>query len=265
MIKYLGLLFKIACPVLEIRHTAKKYLKHPERNQNGEFFYYIQRKIKKVIDKRIKVKWIISGQENIPADSNYLLVGNHQSNFDPVFLVAESKKEMTFVSKKENFDFFFLTPILTALNCIPMDRSSLKDEVRAIKTASELLKNKPGLSLGIYPEGTRSKDPNHEIQEFKPGALKPAFNASKPIVPIAIWGGFRILDKKFRMKSYPVQVTYLKPISVEEINSSSTVEISKKIENMIKEEVEKMRKLDSKYLEECKVITKKLPVLFKGI
>jgi 1-acyl-sn-glycerol-3-phosphate acyltransferase len=137
MIKYLGLLFKIACPVLEIRHTAKKYLKHPERNQNGEFFYYIQRKIKKVIDKRIKVKWIISGQENIPADSNYLLVGNHQSNFDPVFLVAESKKEMTFVSKKENFDFFFLTPILTALNCIPRDRSSLKDEVRAIKAASE--------------------------------------------------------------------------------------------------------------------------------
>jgi 1-acyl-sn-glycerol-3-phosphate acyltransferase len=108
------------------------------------------------------------------------------------------------------------------------------------------LASEPSLSFAIFPEGTRSRDIHHQLGAFKPGALKAAYNASKPIVPVAIYGTFRCLDKKCKMKAYPVQISFLKPHLPEEFQNTSTVDMAKIIEEEVKKEVERLREEDKK-------------------
>ena len=46
----------------------------------------------------------------------------------------------------------------------------------------------------IFPEGTRSKNINHEVNEFKAGSFKMAMSQGVDIYPVATWGSFRVLD-----------------------------------------------------------------------
>ena len=117
-----------------------------------------------------------------------------------------------------------------------IDRSNLKQEVRAIMKLSKSLEENRELSYVVFPEGTRSRDPNHLVQEFKPGSLKMAYNSKTSILPVALYGTFRVLDKKMNMKKFPVQVKFLKPIPYEEYKGMKTTEIA----DMVKSRIEKV-------------------------
>lgn len=131
----------------------------------------------------------IKGVGNIPASGGALLVSNHLSFSDSIFLPLNVPRPVAFLAKKEYFTGRGLKGTLTrmffqAANQIPMDRSggaaSLSSLAEGVRTLRE------GKLLGIYPEGTRS--PDGKLYKGKIGVAKLALEAGVPVIPVAMIG-----------------------------------------------------------------------------
>ena len=96
----------------------------------------------------------IEGRENVPKDRNCILMGNHQCLLDPVTLaLCVPDREIHFMGKKELFENKALGWVFRQVHGFPVDRGNM--DMGAIRTAMGVLK--AGETLGIFPEGTRSK------------------------------------------------------------------------------------------------------------
>ena len=100
----------------------------------------------------------IEGRENVPKDRNCILMGNHQCLLDPVTLaLCVPDREIHFMGKKELFENKALGWVFRQVHGFPVDRGNM--DMGAIRTAMGVLK--AGETLGIFPEGTRSKSWAH--------------------------------------------------------------------------------------------------------
>ncbi len=124
----------------------------------------------------------IQGNENVPETGAVIFAPNHISWLDPCVLAASTSRQMGFFAKKELFIFPF-NIFFHAVGAFPVDR--MGNATRAIRTAIKLLGQ--GLSLAIFPEGTRnlSEDP---LLPAKRGVGLIARKADRPIIPVAITG-----------------------------------------------------------------------------
>lgn len=125
----------------------------------------------------------VIGKKNYNKKSKYVIVSNHQSAFDPFILDMCFGKRIRFIAKKElwkNKEKSFLFD--NVLGCIPVDRSKGLT-MSATKKIYSLLNNNE--CLGLFPEGTRVNDTNHELQ-VKNGACVFAIKTKTPILPCFI-------------------------------------------------------------------------------
>lgn len=149
----------------------------------------------------------IYGAENEPkGKGGYILASNHCSSIDPMVVVQGIHHNYVhFMSKAELFDIKVLSPVIRALGAFPVSRGT--GDTTAIDTAIQTIQNNE--VLGLFPEGTRSKDGN--LQRFKSGLALIAQKTGAPVLPVTIT---YTNGKKFRSK---VVVTYGKLISHEEL------------------------------------------------
>ena len=155
----------------------------------------------------------ITGQENIPDNENVIIVANHKSFLDPIFMmIAVRNRRIIPVAKKELFDVPVLKHILKKLEVIPIDRAN-----PGLTTIREILKQiKNGRILGIFPEGTRS--PMDKFLPAKPGVGLFAAKTKSEIIPMSIITKYRVFSKVKIIIGKPVDMTkyYGKKISKEE-------------------------------------------------
>ncbi len=178
----------------------------------------------------------IIGLENIPKDTAVLFAGNHQGNFDIPILLANIPIPIGFVAKTELQKLPMVSTWMRLLDCVFIDRKDMRQSLRAITEAIEILKS--GQSMVIFPEGTRSK--GMEMQPFKPGSLKMAARASAPIVPVTIIGSYRILEEgNNRVKPAKVKVIFSAPI--ETANTEKSTDLTVMVYEIIKENLIKYR------------------------
>ncbi|WP_304206770.1 lysophospholipid acyltransferase family protein [Peptostreptococcus russellii] len=132
----------------------------------------------------------ITGQENIPSSGNVIIVANHKSFLDPVFMmIAVRNRRIIPVAKKELFDVPILKQILKKLEVIPIDRAN-----PGLSTIREILKQiKSGRILGIFPEGTRSS--MDKFLPAKPGVGLFAAKTKSQIIPMSIVTKYRVFSK----------------------------------------------------------------------
>lgn len=150
----------------------------------------------------------IYGKENIPKDIPVLFVSNHQGNFDIAIFMSHIDKPKGFVAKIELNKVPILRVWMKHINCVLMDRSSLRKSVEAITKGIKVLKS--GHSLVIFPEGTRSKSDN--MGEFKAGSFKLATKANVPIVPVTMKGTYKLMEQN-NNKIKPAEVSiYIHPM-----------------------------------------------------
>ena len=128
----------------------------------------------------IRVK--VSGADKLP-DTSYLLVGNHRSAFDPIASLAAFSSELVFVAKPSVLKIPILGPVLGRLCFLAIDRDNARNAVTTIKRSAELIKD-VGLSVGIYPEGTRSK--GGSLLPFHAGSFKIAKMANCPVAVVSV-------------------------------------------------------------------------------
>ncbi|HZH61535.1 MAG TPA: lysophospholipid acyltransferase family protein [Metabacillus sp.] len=147
---------------------------------------------------RIKVE----GLEHFPKEGGVLLCTNHISNFDPPVVGVTAPRKVLFMAKDELFKVPVLKQLLNNFGTFPVKRGGGDRE--ALRAGLKVLKD--GNVLGLFPEGTRSKD--GKLGKGQPGAGFFALRSTAAVVPCAIIGPY----KSFRT----LRVVYGKPINMEE-------------------------------------------------
>ena len=124
----------------------------------------------------------IIGAENIPAEAGFILASNHTSDWDPVLLFMCFPRKIRFIGKKEIFDTPVIGTVVTWLGGFPIDRGTA--DMDALDHAAQMLQ--AGQVIGIFPEGTRSKD--CKMLKVKLGIGIVAAKTEADVLPVCIMG-----------------------------------------------------------------------------
>ena len=107
----------------------------------------------------------VSGRENIPQESGYCVVANHQSNFDIPLIMTILPDNAGFIGKYEMKKVPLLNSWMKALNCVFIKRDNIRQSIEGIKEAFDQVQD--GKTMVLFPEGTRSR--NGKTREISSG------------------------------------------------------------------------------------------------
>lgn len=174
----------------------------------------------------LRIRVHTGGLDRIPADALPLFVGNHRSNFDPIIEWQVLRVwRPAFLSKKENFRVPIFGRIIRKCCFMEIDRENPRRAMETINRAAMLLQQGE-VSIGVYPEGTRSK--SGELLPFHNGVFKIAQKAGAPIVVVAIRGTERIHAQAVLHRS-EVYVDVVDVIFPEQWKSARTSDIGARV------------------------------------
>ncbi len=181
----------------------------------------------------------VSGEELLPEDKRFLLIGNHRSIFDPMIAMLKFQdKELAFVSKKENIEIPFGGRLMLASGCIPLDRDNNRSAIKSIRAAVSRI-NEGSYSMGIYPEGGINKT-DDELRPFHSGSFKIAKKTHSPIV-VTVVRNTEQLKRRFLYTPTNVYFDVIRVINPDEYDSMSTGDISRMVYNEMHNYLRKKR------------------------
>lgn len=165
-------------------------------------------------------KLTVIGEENVPKDQPVLYICNHQSIFDIVVTYSRCPRLTGYISK----DSLEHTPILSIwmkrLYCLFLNRQDVKEGLKTILKGIDHIKH--GISICIFPEGTRNLHPKQELLPFKEGSFKLTLKTGCPIIPMALTNTCEIFEEQFPfVKKTQVVLRYGKPIHLEELDTDT--------------------------------------------
>jgi len=139
----------------------------------------------------LRLKFIQTGNDNIPSAGGAVLASNHVSYLDFTFVgysAFPQHRLVRFMAKDSIFKNPVAGPLMRGMHHIPVDRSAGAASYREALTALQ-----SGEIVGIFPEATIST--SYRPKDFKSGAVRLAVEAGVPLIPMATWGGQRIYTK----------------------------------------------------------------------
>lgn len=136
----------------------------------------------------------VIGEEHIP-DEPVLYIGNHRSFFDVPITYSRCRRLTGFVAKKEIEKVPLLSTWMRFLYCLFLDRDDVRAGLKTILTAMEQVKN--GISIFIFPEGTRNKGEELSVLPFHDGSFKIAEKTGCAVIPVSINNSVQILEAHF--------------------------------------------------------------------
>jgi 1-acyl-sn-glycerol-3-phosphate acyltransferase len=139
---------------------------------------------------RVKVR--VEGMENLKGEGPYIFMSNHQGSYDIFALLGHLPFQFKWLAKKELFSIPFFGWTMAAAGYISIDREGTRETVEAMNKAAEKIRD--GMSVVIFPEGSRS--PDGKIQDFKKGGFTLAIKSKVPVVPLALTGSREIMPKQ---------------------------------------------------------------------
>ena len=198
--------------------------------------------IMRFVIRALRLKIHASGLENIPQNEPFVMVGNHQTNYDIIAVKPfVPEQPLIFVAKKSLFRWPVLGRLVGILGNVPIDRLTDRSAIEAIIKAIKQYKR--DVPVVIYPEGTRSK--SNTMRDFKPGAFKLATKPKAPILVTTIynfcntWKGWPFLRQHVYIHFHPV-------MRYEDYGHMNTQELSRHVRAMIEKQIEHFREIDSK-------------------
>jgi len=185
----------------------------------------------------------VDGKENIKKGQSYIIAPNHQSYWDAFLIYGFIGIKFKWMMKKELGRIPFVGWACYMAGCIFIDRSSRESSINSIRKAESKLKN--GMSVVIFPEGTRSYD--GQMGKFKRGAFLISEELGLPILPVTIDGNYDVMSRHaWNVTWHPVHMTIHEPVWPRSTKDSTEAEVkeimnetSQKVYNTIKETLDK--------------------------
>lgn len=147
-----------------------------------------------------------AGVENVPPRGPVIIAANHLSNVDPVLLGAIFPRPIVFMGKDELTKLLGMGPISRAYGAFSVRRGEA--DRAAIRRSLEVLES--GRVLGLFPEGTRSRE--GALQEAKAGTGLIALRSGAPVVPVGISGTARMTPGRVLSERPEVRIRIGAPI-----------------------------------------------------
>ena len=189
-------------------------------------------------------KVTIIGEENVPKDEPVLYIGNHRSFFDIVLTYVRVPRLTGYIAKKEIRKVPLLSNWMVNLHCLFLDRDNIKEGLKTILAAIDKVKS--GISICIFPEGTRNKG-DELLLPFHDGSFKIADKSGCAIIPITITNSSAIFEDHLPwIKKAHVIIEYGAPIYPSSLDKQERKQLSSMVQNIIKETYLKNEKLIQK-------------------
>ena len=183
----------------------------------------------------------VIGKENMPKEAA-LYVGNHRSYFDILLLYIQCERLTGFVAKDSIEKVPSLRVWMRYLYCLFLNRSDAREGLKTILTAIEYVKK--GISICIFPEGTRNDGEELSMLPFKEGSFKIATKTGCPIVPVSINNSAEIFENHVpALRKTHVVIEYGKPIYPKELSKEELKNIGAHCQNIIQETIIRNEKL----------------------
>lgn len=187
------------------------------------------------------VQTTVIGEELIP-DEPVLFVGNHRSYFDILLTYSRCRRLTGYVAKKEMERFPLLNNWMRNLYCLFLDRDNLKEGLKTILTGIDYVKQ--GISICIFPEGTRNTGEELSMLPFKDGALKIADKTGCAIVPISMNNTAEIFENHFpKIKKTHVVLEYGEPIYPDQLDKEEKKHIGSYVQKIVQDTINKNAEL----------------------
>ena len=198
-------------------------------DHRGHFAHWCARTWARLILRTTGVRVTVEGLEHVEPNGSYVFVSNHQSHYDTAVLFATLPHQLRIIAKDSLGRFPFIGWHLRRTGHILVDRRR-PDRSAIFGWAERLLAR--GLSLIVYPEGTRS--PTGQVQRFKPGSFQIALQSGLPVVPISLIGTRDVMPKG-RLEARPAHVRLVlhEPIDTRGLSEADPREFGERIRGII--------------------------------
>lgn len=183
---------------------------------------------------------IVRGTERIPMDTAVLYVGNHRSYFDIVLTLSLFPRVTGYVAKAEMRTWPLLNLWMKNIHCLFLDRDNIKEGLKTILKGAEEVKN--GISLCIFPEGTRNKI-NDTFLPFHDGSFKIAEKGRVPVVPMVIVNSAGVFEDHLpKVKKAKVVIEFQEPVYIDRLEKDVKKSLGSYVSGMISERYFELKK-----------------------
>jgi len=190
-----------------------------------------------------RISLSVKGLSHIDPRQQYVFMVNHQSNIDiPVLVRSLPALQLRWIAKRELLWVPFFGWALWAAKHITVDRSDRFNALGGVKKAQQRMKS--GISLVVFPEGTRNSDGH--LLPFKRGGFLLAVKTKTPIVPVTICGSGAILPKgDWRLRGGQIEVTFDAPVSVDDYRPGTLRALSARVHTLMENTLCASSRLDT--------------------
>jgi 1-acyl-sn-glycerol-3-phosphate acyltransferase len=202
--------------------------------KRGYFAHWCARQWSRLILKTTGVSVEVVGLDRLEPGRTYVFVANHQSIYDIPILFWSLPYQIRIIAKESLGKFPFLGWHLRRTGHMLVDRRH-PSPGRIFGWASRLTAD--GLSLILFPEGTRSRD--GRVARFKGATFYLALEARLPVVPLSVVGSRHVMLKG-RLATYPgdVKLVIHEPIDTTGIGGANAREFAERVRQILMPDAE---------------------------
>jgi 1-acyl-sn-glycerol-3-phosphate acyltransferase len=139
----------------------------------------------------------ISGRENVIPGRRYVVMMNHVNFFDPFVFYAAFPGIARGAEEESHFRWPFYGGTIRRIGMFPIDRKNSERAIESLRRAAIWIRERPGFSFGIMPEGTRTLD--GRLGPFKRGGFLMALETGLEVLPLVQSGAYKVNHKGTRV------------------------------------------------------------------
>jgi 1-acyl-sn-glycerol-3-phosphate acyltransferase len=179
----------------------------------------------------------IEGREKAEKGTTYVIISNHQSILD-ILLLNCLRYKFKWISKIENLNVPVIGWYLRMADYIIVDRGNEESKAEMLDKSYKCLKK--GISVMIFPEGTRSL--NNKLGFFKRGAFQLAMQADVHLLPVLIDGTGGILPKHGMIfgSGHQIKIRVLDPVKPAAFGTDNPESLALKLSTFMALELDKL-------------------------
>jgi 1-acyl-sn-glycerol-3-phosphate acyltransferase len=155
------------------------------------------------------IRYEIHGRQFIDINQPYIYIFNHRSFIDAPVIPVAIQQEVRAIGKKE-LSKIPIFGFITSKVAVWVDRKDTDSRKASVARLLDILKR--GISIVVAPEGTRN-DTDKKLLPFQKGAFRIAVETGIPIVPMAVIGADKIMQKgSVLLKPGKIKISFSPPI-----------------------------------------------------